>query len=360
MKRDRHEFEMSLHLDGRLPSGRRQRLQRRLAEDFEAARTWDELRRCQQAALELPGQSVSPTFTATLHERIASGEGTPEAVFRTPVPVRTRVRYALAGAAAALVVLIAQHVVRGRTATEESPPIASAALGLDTEVRRLDAADLPAIATASPALEPLNAWNTVRRGQQLCVDSVSELKRRLVRVEPRLDVVVPSEVVGSLEPIVENVRSSTALMNWLAEEQIIELPGGFVATLELTRNNLQRLERAQGQNDAIALRTVVEDLKRLPIDPLTARIRVNCCSPEDDFRARVYHRMVSDPSLLRALGVIVARLGHAGAVEPLDLRLSPLPALEPAAGRVMLLMFRDQHGRGFVLLQLERSQKGPR
>lgn len=66
---------------------------------------WNELQAAQRLVLLLPRERVSEGFRDQLWDRIRSGEGTPEAVFHEPVPLMTKVRYALTGAAAAAAVL---------------------------------------------------------------------------------------------------------------------------------------------------------------------------------------------------------------------------------------------------------------
>ena len=66
MNRKRIEQELSLHLDGRLPSGRREQLLAHLAENEDTERLWDEMQRAQELALQLPGHEVSREFHDTL------------------------------------------------------------------------------------------------------------------------------------------------------------------------------------------------------------------------------------------------------------------------------------------------------
>jgi hypothetical protein len=98
-------FELSQCLDGRLPSGRRTLVLEHVDSCAACGRFWSELQRAQQLVLRLPKQRVGPAFQEQLWERIRAGEGTPEAVFHEPVPLWTKARYALSGAAAAAAVL---------------------------------------------------------------------------------------------------------------------------------------------------------------------------------------------------------------------------------------------------------------
>ncbi len=113
MDSKRIEPELSLHLDGRLPSGRRENVLDRAADDPAVSSLLAEMERARDLARSLPAQQVSGNFTRDLWERIRSGEGTPEAVFREPLPLWTKVRYVATGAAAAAVVIFGMSLFRG-------------------------------------------------------------------------------------------------------------------------------------------------------------------------------------------------------------------------------------------------------
>jgi hypothetical protein len=98
-------YELSQCLDGRLPSGRRTLVLQHAESCSECGAFWTELQAAQQLTLQLHQPRVSPGFRDQLWERIRAGEGTPEAVFHEPVPLLTKLRYALTGAAAAAALL---------------------------------------------------------------------------------------------------------------------------------------------------------------------------------------------------------------------------------------------------------------
>ncbi|MBL8753401.1 MAG: hypothetical protein JNK15_08885 [Planctomycetes bacterium] len=100
-------YELSQCLDGRLPSGRRTVVMEHAENCAECGRFWAELQAAQQLTLQLRRPRVGADFRDSLMQRIRAGEGTPEAVFREPVPLLAKVRYALTGAAAAAAVLLA-------------------------------------------------------------------------------------------------------------------------------------------------------------------------------------------------------------------------------------------------------------
>lgn len=100
-------YELSQCLDGRLPAGRRAAVLQHAAECVACGSFWVELQQAQQLAQRLRRPRVGTDFRETLFARIESGEGTPEAVFREPVPTLAKVRYAFTGAAAAAAMIAA-------------------------------------------------------------------------------------------------------------------------------------------------------------------------------------------------------------------------------------------------------------
>lgn len=99
-------YELSQCLDGRLPSGRRAVVMQHTASCETCAAFWEELQAAQRLTLRLPREKVGESFREQLWDRIRAGEGTPDAVFREPVPVLVKVRYSMTGAAAAAAVLL--------------------------------------------------------------------------------------------------------------------------------------------------------------------------------------------------------------------------------------------------------------
>ncbi|HLQ37505.1 MAG TPA: hypothetical protein VK348_06875 [Planctomycetota bacterium] len=115
------QFELSQCLDGRLPSGRRTLVMQHAAGCAGCASFWSELQAAQQLVLRLRQPHVSGEFRERLFERIRAGEGTPEAVFHEPVPMATKIRYVLSGAAAAAAVLVAASLWQ-KDAPRSAPP----------------------------------------------------------------------------------------------------------------------------------------------------------------------------------------------------------------------------------------------
>ncbi|HEU4417324.1 MAG TPA: hypothetical protein VFT55_00220 [Planctomycetota bacterium] len=120
-------YELSQCLDGRLPSGRRAIVMRHVETCAVCGAFWAELQAAQNLTLRLASMPVSEGFRERLWERIGAGEGTPAAVFHEPVPLLTKCRYAVTGAAAAAVILLGVTWARGdRTAPRD--PVAKSEL----------------------------------------------------------------------------------------------------------------------------------------------------------------------------------------------------------------------------------------
>jgi len=99
-------YELSQCLDGRLPSGRRTEVMNHAESCATCGSFWLELQAAQRLTLSLRQEEVGTDFREQLWERIHAGEGTPSAVFQEPVPLLSKMRYALTGAAAAAALLI--------------------------------------------------------------------------------------------------------------------------------------------------------------------------------------------------------------------------------------------------------------
>lgn len=98
--------ELSLCLDGRLPSGRRALVMEHVAACAACDAAWTAMQGVQRLTLQLPPVRVSDGFREQLWQRIQAGEGTPEAVFHEPIAWRTKIRYTLTGAVAAAAALL--------------------------------------------------------------------------------------------------------------------------------------------------------------------------------------------------------------------------------------------------------------
>lgn len=118
------QYELSQCLDGRLPSGRRSLVMAHVADCQPCARFWAELQRAQELVLRLPRQQVSRGFREALWERIEAGEGTPAAILQESVPLATKARYVLTGAAAAALLVVAVRIAGGQPAPPNTTELA--------------------------------------------------------------------------------------------------------------------------------------------------------------------------------------------------------------------------------------------
>ena len=154
------QYELSQCLDGRLPSGRRAIVMQHVDGCGACAQFWRELQQAQEVVLQLARQRVSRDFRERLFERIGAGEGTPPAVFQEPVPLATKIRYLLSGAAAAAAVLVVATLLRNPGArTVDDAAVASAPSMVKAPSRLTPRAESFAADTASlaslPSFQPL-------------------------------------------------------------------------------------------------------------------------------------------------------------------------------------------------------------
>lgn len=307
---DRLEHELSQFLDGRLPSGRREQLLERIAEDPEAARLLEEMEQAQALAQSLSMPRVGRSFSESLWQRIRSGEGTPEAVFREPLPLWTKARYVASGALAAAAMIAAVHLLTGNEATDPRSPESA---GRTTEVASADADPQPDSARRlRPVENPLSAPVFTRitpaavaqAGQFECVQAVSDLQDHAPRIQERLPAAEPRAIVVELAPVVGRARGSAHLIRWMQQEKLVTLPTEFDTTLALTERILKRLERANAENDVVQLQVAVQDLRELDVARLRTQFTLACCTPPQQFLAELRDQIYRNPEVGRALRVV--------------------------------------------------------
>ena len=112
-------YELSQCLDGRLPSGRRAKVMSHAESCATCGSFWLELQAAQKLLVTRQEGEVSSSFREGLWDRINAGEGTPSAVFQEQVPLWSKVRYTLTGAAAAAALLISVTLL---TEDRNAPP----------------------------------------------------------------------------------------------------------------------------------------------------------------------------------------------------------------------------------------------
>lgn len=186
-------YELSQCLDGRLPSGRRALVMQHVQQCGDCETFWNELQAAQRLVLQLPSERVSEHFREQLWERIRAGEGSPEAVFREPVPIATKLRYAFVGAAAAALVLFGASLLRPDRAAQPEQPTGPIA---DVDDHRLqprihDAPTAPEATFASDELQleqnPLLASTRRLTADLVALEAARQLEGRYASVHSTLD-----------------------------------------------------------------------------------------------------------------------------------------------------------------------------
>lgn len=261
------EHLLSLNLDGRLSSGQRKLLFDHLDECAACRQIDDELNAARELALSLPTQSVSAGFREELWERIRAGEGTPEAVFREPVPLATKVRYFATGAAAAGL-LIAATVSFFRPAGETTPTTEPLTTGPQLAqhdrggltprpvgpVANTATLDLPGVAPATPD-----------RLASLVTDSYADAVRQLrARVDDfESGSSASPQFITRLRDDANRARHFAGLMRWFVDRDYMMLPedeAAGLATIELVG------QQVRGVADADSLRGVLRPLQNIRVD----------------------------------------------------------------------------------------------
>ncbi len=308
--RDRFEHELSEFLDGRLPSGRREQVLDRLADDPDAARQLRDLEAAQALARDLPAQAVGTDFTDTLWERIRAGEGSPDAVFRTPLPWTAKVRYVATGAAAAAAILALANFAGPSTPGDPTPERLAAAPAEEARSGGLRPYE-PSLLARAPVLAPLRPETVAQAGQFECVEAVSALQSRTLDVVQAIDDVDPRAVVVELDPFVGRARGSAEIIRWMQRADLVKLQPQFDTTLALTERILDRFHRANSQNDSQLLRVAVEDLQELEIEGLRQKFDIVCCTSPEDFLTDLHEQIQRSADVRRALRFVVTG-GSAG------------------------------------------------
>lgn len=319
---DRLGHQLSQFLDGRLPAGQREQLLERIAEDAEAARLLEEMECAQDLARSLPVHRVGRSFSETLWDRIRSGEGTPEAVFREHLPVWTRLRYVASGAVAAAMLIAAVQVLvpNGKQPAAEPRPEAVEVATMTPPAVADDGGARhrlrPVRSGYAPVFAPILPETVAQAGQVECVQAVASLQRRAPRLEERLVEVPPRQLVGELVPEIGRVRGSARIIRWMQSENLLSLPAEFETTLTETENILRGFERANTTNDVTEFRVAVRRLRDIEVSQLQQQFDLRCCMPAHEFHAELAEQVARHPELGRALPVVLnMRGGTAQAVE---------------------------------------------
>lgn len=333
-------YELSLCLDGRLPSGKRALLMEHVDGCEPCAAIWKDLQAAQSLALRLPKQRVSSGFRDQLWERIQSGEGTPDAVFREPVPLASKVRYLLAGAAAAAAVLFALDVlqpapdkVRGASDNATQPRLVARGETMPAE-------NQPSAAFAS--LAPLTP-------DLLAREAALQFRNNYVQANSQLAVLEGRPVQSSGEPADPMVRSvcdhavqmhdlGSVLLRLREDEHVTFSNPQIDAELRMMVQLLdeERLHRA----DMDTVRTVVA--------PALRRVHRIAALPED-LRVRGIWTPAERQQVLMRISIdrpqVIGRLFYV--MPGQSVIAQGVPAIDPQLqGRIFL--FQDDCGTNLV------------
>jgi anti-sigma factor RsiW len=346
-------FELSQCLDGRLPSGRRAIVMAHVAECEICARFWTELQRAQELVLRLPRLRVGADFRDRLFERIEAGEGTPPAVFHEPVPVLTKVRYALTGAAAAAAVLVVGALIRNQparapetreTAAVGTAPLAARAAADGQLAVRSSAGDVAPPFAASPLLAAAKPVTTAL----VAVEAAKQFQKRFAwttRNLARLDQ------TGNDPFAVREVCANTVELKGLAE-LLLDLREDDLVAFDDPRLDyelrffVQRLEA-----DTERLQEHCLDTVRRVVAP-TVRSGGRLGRIFDELRVRP----TADPhSQLQAL--LRLSMGRPEVFPLLFIVLPEPPPFEPLDFRSPAFLFRDACGTNLVAPRSEVEEK---
>jgi hypothetical protein len=329
MSCERFESELSLNLDGRLSSARRDALLDHLQDCAGCESLAEEMRAAQDLALGLRAQRIGEGFHETLWERIRAGEGTPDAVFREPVPLRTKARYLLSGAAAAAALLFTAHVL-----FPDNLVLPDSQQATPTEVARVETptATPPAAAPRATFVDEVTPTSVAQVGAVAAVASVYDLQNRLTRLEPRILQEPPAAVRRELAEPIETLGAATRLMLWMREQDTIDLPGELLAELRLAETSIGMLERAEEPRDVeLALR----QFRDLRAENLRKQFHIVCCKGRTEFLIRFQDHFRHNPNVMRILQIVVPDeqpdlpLGSSIPWRGARIFVPPLPAAPP-------------------------------
>ncbi len=261
------EHLLSLNLDGRLSSGQRKLLLDHLDACEACHRIDGELNAARELALSLPTQSLSAGFREELWQRIRAGEGTPDAVFREPVPLATKLRYFATGAAAAGVLIAAAMFLRpADDAPRNDEPVVTASSSGGLKPRPVQdgtSFDLPDVTPATP-----NGLATLVADGY--ANAVRQLRARVDDFDQR--ATASPQFITHLRDDADRARHFAGLMRWFVDRNYMILPqddAASLAAIELVGQQVRSVD------DADSLRGVLKPLQRIRVD----RTRSFFCSP---------------------------------------------------------------------------------
>lgn len=278
MRCSQAEHLLSLNLDGRLGSGQRRVLSDHLARCARCQDIDQELNAARALALSLPVQRVSDGFREELWQRIRAGEGTPEAVFREPIPVATKVRYFATGAAAAGLLILAGHWVRSHGTPAQG---SIGAPGMATPGVETAAAPQPSGKLVPRGTEPATAPvipATPDRLATLVADGYTDAVRTLHAKAQALEAQqLTPENIEKLCGQADYASRYASMLRWLVDRKYLNL-------LQDDADSLMAIEmvgdQMRTQRDPESLRRVLRPIQSLRVEP-PRNFFCNPCVPDE-------------------------------------------------------------------------------
>lgn len=289
------QHQLSECLDGRLPAGSRTVVMAHVATCADCARVWDEMQRVQDLVLSLPAQRTSRDFRDSLWSRINAGEGAPQVDFHEPLPLWAKMRYVLAGAAAAAALLFA-----GRFLLKADPPaaprhdeIAAVRTSEDSRGTPLHKRESP-----DPLLDELHVFTPQNVVSAIAASTESQahaLRARLCGQEP-----VPQAVYDQpdIQRAVMQLSVSTNLMRWLKTEGVLHFPPNVEADMRLLEISIEAVERSR---DPRTLSAALCSLERMRIENLAHQVFVPAVSDQGEFLREFKIQLDRDPRAARMI-----------------------------------------------------------
>ncbi len=322
------EYEMSLSLDGRLPSGQRSALLRHIAQCPTCSATWESMKAAQDAALDLPSYDVGAEFRDMLHHRIASGEGAPEAVYHDPVPARAKVRYLLSGAAAAALLIMGINLVlpQGESTDPGTPAQSDVAARQPAATETLRPSDRTRLgspvagsarqfASTLPRLQaqPVNEQSIAQPFAETLANSSRELRGQFRSLARR-----PIEDAWrEMEPVVNRIDISVRTLRQLESMDVVTLPDALKRDFNEADVFVRLAKRAEGESRRKAL----QQLQQLQLHTVPNRLLISCCRPRAEMICNLQVLVERVPGIVHIIPSF--HLDNRNALQPVEVDRAP-------------------------------------
>jgi hypothetical protein len=281
------------------------------------ARFWGELKAAQELVLGLPQAKVGSRFRDEVWQRIQSGEGAPDTIAQEPVPVLTKVRYGLLGAAAAAAFILAVHYGVGRSPAIQEREVAN------TTTDATQPVDTPP-PIATPTVTDLTPANLAARTAEQVSLAARSLRNRSKNLTNSSDF--QPEVLQAVRRDIETMQNGLVVLRHLRQDYGIEFRDGeardcetrVLTTLEIS----PKLERPE------EIREALYALTRCSLERLHQKLLYSWESniPNDE---RFVQFLRENARRLRALHFVPMPSGQPGAMQFEFLFTVPPPPTAP-------------------------------